>query len=207
MGGGGATGPPSPPAEAAKPFQVDRALQALGFEFTRVTAGEVAGRLPVTETCCQVRTPRRRSIDISFCFPHRDELSRPGGMRARVALRLAQRRRVGAHGGGHGEHRLLRRLGLPEAGRRAALHQPRRPRAARRPRRGHGHAHPARPQNPGTTSSHCSLLDQSLVRIFQVEIQVTNSSSTASLLIFLPNFFAPQTITYILRRKIRSAVV
>jgi len=55
MGGGGATGPPSPPApgEAAKPFQVDRALEALGFEFTRVTAGEVAGRLPVTETCCQ----------------------------------------------------------------------------------------------------------------------------------------------------------
>ena len=174
MGGGGATGPPSPPApgEAAKPFQVDRALQALGFEFTRVTAGEVAGRLPVTETCCQVRTPRRRPIDISFCFPHRDELSRPGGMRARVALRLAQRRRVGAHGGGHGEHRLLRRLGLPEAGRRAALHQPRRPRAARRPRPGHGHTHPARPQNPGTTSSHCSLLAQSLVRIFQVRFRL-----------------------------------
>ncbi|PAN17177.1 hypothetical protein PAHAL_3G110900 [Panicum hallii] len=53
--GGGATGPPSPPAEgeAAKTFVVDRGLQALGFEFTRVTAGEVAGRLPVTETCCQ----------------------------------------------------------------------------------------------------------------------------------------------------------
>jgi len=69
-GGGGATGPPSPPAEAAKPFQVDRALQALGFEFTRVTAGEVAGRLPVTETCCQVRPParRRRRLDISSFF-------------------------------------------------------------------------------------------------------------------------------------------
>ncbi|KAL6607879.1 hypothetical protein ACP70R_040942 [Stipagrostis hirtigluma subsp. patula] len=36
---------PSPP--------VDRALHALGFEFTRITAREVAGRLPVTETCCQ----------------------------------------------------------------------------------------------------------------------------------------------------------
>ncbi|OEL33189.1 1,4-dihydroxy-2-naphthoyl-CoA thioesterase 1 [Dichanthelium oligosanthes] len=56
MGGAaGASDPPSPPAagEATKPFQVDRALQALGFQFTRVTAGEVAGRLPVTETCCQ----------------------------------------------------------------------------------------------------------------------------------------------------------
>ncbi|RCV15421.1 hypothetical protein SEVIR_3G055700v4 [Setaria viridis] len=56
MGGGaGASDPPPPPAagDATKPFQVDRALQALGFEFTRVTAREVAGRLPVTETCCQ----------------------------------------------------------------------------------------------------------------------------------------------------------
>ena len=53
--GGGATAsdppanPPPPPA-----FRVDRALHALGFEFTRVTADEVVGRLPVTETCCQV---------------------------------------------------------------------------------------------------------------------------------------------------------
>ncbi|CAL5097073.1 unnamed protein product [Urochloa decumbens] len=58
MGGGaGESDPPPPPPAAAgdatKPFQVDRALQALGFEFTRVTATEVAGRLPVTETCCQ----------------------------------------------------------------------------------------------------------------------------------------------------------
>jgi hypothetical protein len=83
--GGGATGPPSPPAEgeAAKTFVVDRGLQALGFEFTRVTAGEVAGRLPVTETCCQVRTPARgRRLDIPLFFSERDELSRPGAMRA-----------------------------------------------------------------------------------------------------------------------------
>ncbi|KAJ1261527.1 hypothetical protein BS78_09G036600 [Paspalum vaginatum] len=62
MGGGGAgeSNPPPPPSPAppaaggaAKPFQVDRALHALGFEFTRVTAQEVVGRLPVTETCCQ----------------------------------------------------------------------------------------------------------------------------------------------------------
>ncbi|CAN6326627.1 unnamed protein product [Urochloa humidicola] len=57
MGGGGAGGsdPPPPPAEAeaTKAFKVDRALQSLGFEFTRVTATEVTGRLPVTETCCQ----------------------------------------------------------------------------------------------------------------------------------------------------------
>ncbi|XP_066362973.1 1,4-dihydroxy-2-naphthoyl-CoA thioesterase 1-like [Miscanthus floridulus] len=50
--GGGAGDPPVHPAAAAA-FRVDRALQALGFEFTRVTAEEVVGRLPVTETCCQ----------------------------------------------------------------------------------------------------------------------------------------------------------
>lgn len=51
--GGGAGDPPAAAAAAAG-FRVDRALQALGFEFTRVTADEVVGRLPVTETCCQV---------------------------------------------------------------------------------------------------------------------------------------------------------
>ncbi|KAL5649344.1 hypothetical protein ACJX0J_040153, partial [Zea mays] len=64
-------------------------------------------------------------------------------------LRLAQRRRVGADGGDDGQHRGLRRVGVPEAGRGAALHQPRRPRAPRRPRPGAGHARPTRPQNPG----------------------------------------------------------
>ena len=55
MGGDAGTGnpppvhPPPPPA-----ILVDRALQALGFEFTRVIAEEVVGRLPVNETCCQV---------------------------------------------------------------------------------------------------------------------------------------------------------
>ena len=53
MGGGAGNPPPvHPPPPAA--FHVDQALQALGFEFTRVTAEEVVGRLPVTETCCQV---------------------------------------------------------------------------------------------------------------------------------------------------------
>uniref|UniRef100_A0A804RIX9 Uncharacterized protein n=1 Tax=Zea mays TaxID=4577 RepID=A0A804RIX9_MAIZE len=117
--GGGSGNPLPPPQAAAAAFRVDRPLQALGFEFTRVTAEEVVGRLPVTETCCQ------------------------------VALRLAQRRRVGADGGDDGQHRGLRRVGVPEAGRGAALHQPRRPRAPRRPRPGAGHARPTRPQNPG----------------------------------------------------------
>jgi len=31
----------------------DKALHALGFEFTTISAREVAGRLPVTATCCQ----------------------------------------------------------------------------------------------------------------------------------------------------------
>ncbi|XP_066379588.1 1,4-dihydroxy-2-naphthoyl-CoA thioesterase 1-like isoform X2 [Miscanthus floridulus] len=54
MGGGAGAGNP-PPVHPTPPvaFRVDRALQALGFEFTRVTAEEVVGRLPVTETCCQ----------------------------------------------------------------------------------------------------------------------------------------------------------
>jgi hypothetical protein len=70
MGGGAdASDPPPPPAaagDATKPFKVDNALHALGFEFTRVTAREVTGRLPVTETCCQVRQPaRRRRLDLS----------------------------------------------------------------------------------------------------------------------------------------------
>jgi hypothetical protein len=74
-----------------------------------------------------------------------------------AALRLAQRRRVGADGGDDGQHRGLRRVGVPEAGRGAALHQPRRPRAPRRPRPGAGHARPTRPQNPGTRSApHCT---------------------------------------------------
>ncbi|KAL6865340.1 hypothetical protein ACP4OV_016491 [Aristida adscensionis] len=41
------------PSSSSQPPPVDRALQALGFEFTVVAAGEVAGRLPVTEACCQ----------------------------------------------------------------------------------------------------------------------------------------------------------
>lgn len=52
--GGGSGNPLPPPPAAAAAFRVDRPLQALGFEFTRVTAEEVVGRLPVTETCCQV---------------------------------------------------------------------------------------------------------------------------------------------------------
>ncbi|PWZ45631.1 1,4-dihydroxy-2-naphthoyl-CoA thioesterase 1 [Zea mays] len=51
--GGGSGNPLPPPPAAAAAFRVDRPLQALGFEFTRVTAEEVVGRLPVTETCCQ----------------------------------------------------------------------------------------------------------------------------------------------------------
>lgn len=63
----GASDPPSPPP-AGEAFKVDRALQALGFEFTRVTAREVAGRLPVTETCCQVRPPAAAKIIFPLFF-------------------------------------------------------------------------------------------------------------------------------------------
>lgn len=35
----------------------DNALHSLGMEFTTITAGEVVGRLLVTATCCQVRSP------------------------------------------------------------------------------------------------------------------------------------------------------
>jgi len=75
--GGGATAS-DPPANPPPAFRVDRALHALGFEFTRVTADEVVGRLPVTETCCQVgigyartHASRRRLLYlfiIYFCF-------------------------------------------------------------------------------------------------------------------------------------------
>ncbi|KAK3137554.1 hypothetical protein QOZ80_5BG0453900 [Eleusine coracana subsp. coracana] len=57
MGGAGdpSTKPPRPPAAAAEEgeMRADNALHALGFEFIRITAAEVAGRLAVTETCCQ----------------------------------------------------------------------------------------------------------------------------------------------------------
>jgi acyl-coenzyme A thioesterase PaaI-like protein len=70
MGGGAGNPPPAHPPAAA--FRVDRALQALGFEFTRVTAEEVVGRLPVTETCCQVvgigSSARAAAIASIFCF-------------------------------------------------------------------------------------------------------------------------------------------
>ncbi|XP_062180881.1 1,4-dihydroxy-2-naphthoyl-CoA thioesterase 1-like [Phragmites australis] len=52
MGGTGEC-KPSLPAGEAKAAPVDRALHALGFEFTLITPREVVGRLPVTETCCQ----------------------------------------------------------------------------------------------------------------------------------------------------------
>ncbi|KAG2616279.1 hypothetical protein PVAP13_3NG193307 [Panicum virgatum] len=46
--------PPTPPAGADEEGAVaDKALHALGFEFTHISAREVAGRLPVTGTCCQ----------------------------------------------------------------------------------------------------------------------------------------------------------
>ena len=52
--------PPPPPAgkdedegEGEGTVAADKALHALGFEFTRIDAREVAGRLPVTDTCCQ----------------------------------------------------------------------------------------------------------------------------------------------------------
>ncbi|RCV15423.1 hypothetical protein SEVIR_3G055800v4 [Setaria viridis] len=45
--------PPTPPAGEEGAVVADKALHALGFEFTRISAGEVAGRLPVTGTCCQ----------------------------------------------------------------------------------------------------------------------------------------------------------
>ncbi|KAG8067099.1 hypothetical protein GUJ93_ZPchr0005g14306 [Zizania palustris] len=48
-GGDGASG--RPPTEPAG--HPDNALHALGFQYIRITAREVVGRLPVTETCCQ----------------------------------------------------------------------------------------------------------------------------------------------------------
>ncbi|WVZ96178.1 hypothetical protein U9M48_041847 [Paspalum notatum var. saurae] len=45
---GGGSNPPT-----AAPPPADKALESLGFEFTGIGAREVAGRLPVTATCCQ----------------------------------------------------------------------------------------------------------------------------------------------------------
>ncbi|CAL5097072.1 unnamed protein product [Urochloa decumbens] len=49
--------PPPPPPPAATDEEgfvvADKALHLLGFEFTTISAGEVAGRLPVTDRCCQ----------------------------------------------------------------------------------------------------------------------------------------------------------
>ncbi|CAN6345209.1 unnamed protein product [Urochloa humidicola] len=59
MAGGNdrAGNPPPPPTPAAGDEELaavpDKALHALGFEFTTMSPGEVAGRLPVTDTCCQ----------------------------------------------------------------------------------------------------------------------------------------------------------
>nr|XP_020197050.2 uncharacterized protein LOC109782834 isoform X2 [Aegilops tauschii subsp. strangulata] len=41
-----------------------------------------------------------------------------------AALQDSQRRRLGADGGVDGEHRRVHGIGVPEGGRRAALHQP-----------------------------------------------------------------------------------
>ncbi|TVU17951.1 hypothetical protein EJB05_34013, partial [Eragrostis curvula] len=58
MGGAGdeTSGKPLPPPAAASEGEdlvADNALHAFGFEFTHITGTEVAGRLAVTETCCQ----------------------------------------------------------------------------------------------------------------------------------------------------------
>jgi 1,4-dihydroxy-2-naphthoyl-CoA hydrolase len=45
--------PPTPAGEDEEGAVADKALHALGFEFTGISAREVAGRLPVTGTCCQ----------------------------------------------------------------------------------------------------------------------------------------------------------
>ncbi|CAM0150249.1 unnamed protein product [Urochloa decumbens] len=46
--------PPPPPSGDEEGFVVaDKALHLLGFEFTTISEREVAGRLPVTDTCCQ----------------------------------------------------------------------------------------------------------------------------------------------------------
>ena len=46
--------PTTPPAGADEEGAVaDKALHVLGLEFTHISAREVAGRLPVTSTCCQ----------------------------------------------------------------------------------------------------------------------------------------------------------
>ena len=46
--------PPTPPVGADEEGAVaDKALHVLGLEFTHISASEVAGRLPVTGTCCQ----------------------------------------------------------------------------------------------------------------------------------------------------------
>ncbi|CAD6273016.1 unnamed protein product [Miscanthus lutarioriparius] len=53
-GDSGSSKTPPPAAEDDEvPVAADKALHALGFEFTRIGAREVAGRLPVTDTCCQ----------------------------------------------------------------------------------------------------------------------------------------------------------
>lgn len=67
-----------------------------------------------------------------------------------AALQDAQRRRVGADRGVGREHRRVHGVGVPEGGRRAALHQPPQARPPRRPHRGQGEPHPGRPQRPGT---------------------------------------------------------
>ncbi|PUZ63933.1 hypothetical protein GQ55_3G105300 [Panicum hallii var. hallii] len=45
--------PPTPAGEDEEGAVADKALHVLGFEFTGISAREVAGRLPVTGTCCQ----------------------------------------------------------------------------------------------------------------------------------------------------------
>lgn len=56
----------------------DNALHSLGMEFTTITAGEVVGRLLVTATCCQVRSPppagrpvllgfQKKCLDVRAC--------------------------------------------------------------------------------------------------------------------------------------------
>jgi uncharacterized protein (TIGR00369 family) len=53
-GDSGSSKPPPPAGEDDEgPVAADKTLQALGFEFTRIGEREVAGRLPVTDTCCQ----------------------------------------------------------------------------------------------------------------------------------------------------------
>jgi hypothetical protein len=133
-----------------KTAELDPVLHSIGFQIEEVSPSQVTGRLPVTPKCCQVRYVRPL-IDRSSACARRlidsDALPAPHGT---AAVPGAPRRRVGAGGGGPGQHGRAHGVGLPPGCRRQPHHQPLPQRQGGRRRPRPRRPAPRRPFDAGT---------------------------------------------------------